>query len=277
MLTPEKILECCDRLEKALRKYQGVIEQLLFSYPREEGVAQKLEAAFTEVRETYIALEPLLVTTKRRIKKEGRETLEPWQEVPTFRGIKTIRDYEALNFFCIRMPLFKNDPVHLEFQNYFECLDSVRREAERQIQLPMRPEATPIPPGSKCNTKTGCVSASDTQTSTAKKPKVSGKYPFKEPSPGEMQAYKLSLFYPEKTQQEIAGTMRNETGTLWDQSRVSRTVKKVKAYIEAGNVLPDLTQPRGRGSYPWPMTSWTMYSPVVVRKIQPNVMTDLSM
>ena len=50
----------------------------------------------------------------------------------------------------------------------------------------------------------------------------------------------LSLLSPEATQAGIAKAMGSMFGVTCDQGRVSRWLERVKTWVEAGNVLPDL-------------------------------------
>jgi hypothetical protein len=141
-LSPQEIIRCCDDLETALREYHSVIEARIPGSPssvKEGLIAEHLSHAFHKVRRSYIPLEPILGSRKRRIRRNGWEFGEPWSDVPTFRGVRTMEDFQAT--FTLDDWLRLNDPfsgrehiVYQELLSYFECLDVVRREAERQIQ-----------------------------------------------------------------------------------------------------------------------------------------------
>ena len=136
---PEKIIQYCDDLETALREYQAVLEVLMTPRARKIGIDERLRTAFHKVRDSYIPLEPLLARRTRRVKRNGRESSEPWSDVPTFWGIRTVEDYEAvsrdLDFLMLEISLpNRHLAVHQELRGYFESIDTLRREAERQIR-----------------------------------------------------------------------------------------------------------------------------------------------
>ncbi len=73
----------------------------------------------------------------------------------------------------------------------------------------------------------------DNQKSSKRRTKL------KEPSKDELAAYKIHILFPDKTQSQIAAIMTKKTEQKWTQSRVSRVIKKARAYIEAGGLIQD--------------------------------------
>jgi hypothetical protein len=77
---------------------------------------------------------------------------------------------------------------------------------------------------------------------TSQQPAGEGKTPLKEPPPEAFAAYRLARFMG-MNQTEIAKRLAEEFGRPIDQGTVSRWIKWVVTWIEAGNVLPDLPNP----------------------------------
>jgi hypothetical protein len=71
----------------------------------------------------------------------------------------------------------------------------------------------------------------------------------KEPSKDAIAAYRLNLLTG-KTQTELAQVLTNQLKRPVDQGTVSRWLTQVKAWLDAGNVLPDLTVARERKPAP---------------------------
>jgi len=241
-LFPQEIIRCCDDLETALREYQSIVEVLIsagMSSNREGGIAEHLSHAFHKVRQSYIPLEPILGRRKRRIRRKGREFWEPWLDVPTFRGVRTVEDFQAT--FSVLDWLLLNDPysgkkmvVHQELQGYFECIDAIRREAERRIQN--APDAYPntsnaIVMENSLNGPEKCNEAN--QPRRHNKPTEKGKSLGRPPSDYEIQSYRAHL--QGLKQHEIATIMKTHTGTPCDQSKVSRAIKKIDLLLKRGN------------------------------------------
>ena len=66
----------------------------------------------------------------------------------------------------------------------------------------------------------------------------------KPPTDKEVQCYRLAFLYGEKkTQKQIAAEV---FGDRTKQYRVSRAIRHVELWIKAGNVLPDLNDPKPR-------------------------------
>ncbi len=77
-----------------------------------------------------------------------------------------------------------------------------------------------------------------------------------EPSKIAFAAYRLCLIIG--TQQEIAQMLEKEYRRPVSQSDVSRGIKKVKEWLEAGNILPDLDQPGKRKGKTYPTDPKTL-------------------
>jgi hypothetical protein len=96
-LSPQELIRCCNDLETALREYQSIVEVLIssgMSSGRKGGIARHLSNAFHKVRQSYIPLEPILGGRTRRVRRDRREFWEPWSDVPTFRGVRTVEDFQ---------------------------------------------------------------------------------------------------------------------------------------------------------------------------------------
>jgi hypothetical protein len=248
-LSPREIIQYCDDLETALREYQGVIKSLMTPGKRKVGIEERLRAAFHKVRDSYVPLEPILARRTRRVKRNGREYCEPWSDVPTFWGIRTVEDYEAvsrdLDFLMLEISLpNRNFAVHQELQGYFESVDSVRREAERKIRYARDAHSSTDCPNVVADSlrndgNSGANSDERHKTNWSRQPQKSNNTFGKPPSEYEILIFRVSLTGIK--QQEIAATMRAKTGIPCDQSKVSRAIKKVKLFLKRGNVLPDLS------------------------------------
>jgi hypothetical protein len=73
-------------------------------------------------------------------------------------------------------------------------------------------------------------------------PRLSSNRPIKQPSPDAIAAYRAQLTTG-MNQKELAEMLSKELGRLVYQGTVSRWLNHVKTWIEAGNVLPDITKP----------------------------------
>lgn len=134
--------------------------------------------------------------------------------------------------------------VHQELQGYFECLDTVCREAERQIQ-----HMADAPSNFHSHNMTeGCVedvenshetSKEETTTQANIQPTKRRNGLDKHPLEYEIEIYRASL--TGMTQYEIAAMMKAKRGIPCNQSKVSRSINKVKRFLERGNILPDLS------------------------------------
>jgi hypothetical protein len=145
-MTPPETIRYCNELEAALREYQSIVEGLLRSNEPPPGSADRLKHAFDKVRDAYIPLEHVLSQRTRRVMRNTKEWWELWEDVPTFRGIRTLKDFEAILPPLGRILLSESfsfgNPVYSELLGYFECVDSVRREAQREIKGTKKTDAS---------------------------------------------------------------------------------------------------------------------------------------
>jgi len=134
--------------------------------------------------------------------------------------------------------------VHEELQGYFECIDAVRREAERQLQHARDTPLTSDSPHTAQNfleemETSHKISNAEIQSNANKQPGKRKEGFGKHPSEYEIQIYRVSL--TGRKQHEITAIMKANTGIPCDQSKVSRAIRKVKAFLKEGNILPDLS------------------------------------
>jgi len=216
---------------------------------RKIGIEERLRTAFHKVRDSYTLLEPILARRTCRVTRHGRECLEPWSDIPTFWGIRTIKDYEAVSsdFDFLMLGLSfpsRNLAVHQELRGYFESIDAGRREAERQIHFSRDARSSADCPNiigdSPKDPENSCENGNElVQTKRRRQPQKSKNNLGTPPSDYEIQIYRVSL--TGMKQHEIAARMKSNTGIPCNQSKVSRAINKVKLFLERGNLLPDLS------------------------------------
>ena len=112
-LSPEETCNCCGELEDALSEYQRILEKLVPDRYNMAEYEKPLSSAFLRVRRAFSPLEPLLLKKKVKIRERDSEGWQNWDDVPTFRGVRTIEDFNALDDLTLQFDMSRNN-VRLE-------------------------------------------------------------------------------------------------------------------------------------------------------------------
>ena len=155
------------------------------------------------------------------------------------RSLLFIRNYKAILSASMQFVGKLNDSFEHASDTPLKCRSNhIRRELSERTQRPARKISN----------------ARDSDKSRTSNPKKDGGSWQTSPSEYEIQIYRVSL--TGMKQNEIAATMKANTGIPCNQSKVSRAIKKVKCFLKRGNVLPDVSPRKSQKITVDPCQTW---------------------